>query len=95
MDADSELICAVEMLAGNGDEGANAKALIEAEEAAHNNDVESLSIDSAGFRGDVLHELIEDEKGPQLEVFVPPYHWPHYSPDLYQAEDFQLKRCRR
>jgi len=93
MDADSELICAVETLAGNGNEGADAKALIEAEERAQGNDVEGLSIDSAGFRGDLLHGLIEDEEGPQLEVFVPPYHWPHYSPDLYQSEDFRLNQA--
>jgi transposase len=92
-DADSELICAVETLAGNGDEGADAKALIEAEEKAHGNDVEGLSIDSAGFRGEVLHNLTEAEDGPQLEVFVPPYHGPNYSPDLYEAKDFQLNEA--
>jgi hypothetical protein len=62
MDADSELICVVETLAGNGDEGADAKALIEAEERAHGNDVAGLSIDSAGFRGDLLHDLTAAER---------------------------------
>ena len=93
LDADSELICAIETLAGNGDEGANARTLIEAEETAHGNDIESLSQDSAGFRGDLLAGLTEDEQGPQLEVFVPPYYGPHYSPDLYRAEDFQLNEA--
>jgi hypothetical protein len=35
MDADAELICALDVLAGNGDEGSHAQALIEEEEAIH------------------------------------------------------------
>ena len=90
MDADSELICAVDILPGNGDEGGHAQVLIKEEEAIHHNDVQSLSQDSAGFRGEVLYQLTEDAQGPRLEVFVPPYHGPHYTPDLYGAEAFQL-----
>jgi len=90
MDADSELICAVDVLPANGDEAANAKALIESEEAAHGNDIESLSIDSIGFRGEVLKELSDDPLGPQLTVYVPPYQWPGSAPELFKPEDFIL-----
>ena len=49
MDADSELLCAVEVLPANGDEAANAKPLIASEEHAQGNDVASLSIDRIGY----------------------------------------------
>ena len=71
MDADSELITAVNVLPANGNEGADATHLIRQEEQAHGNDVQGLSIDGAGFRGDLLRELT-DPQGLNLEVFVPP-----------------------
>jgi len=70
-DADSELITAANVLPANGDEGADAAALVRQEEQAHGNDVAGLSIDGAGFRGDVLRELT-DPAGLNLEVFTPP-----------------------
>lgn len=70
-DADSELITRVHVLPGNGDEGADGAALIREEEAAHGNDVQGLSQDGAGFRGDVLREL-QEPGGLNLEVTVPP-----------------------
>lgn len=71
MDADSEIITALNVLPANGDEGADAIPLIRQEERAHGNDVAALSIDGAGYRGDVLQELT-DPKGMNVEVFVPP-----------------------
>jgi transposase len=71
MDADSELLTAVNVLPANGDEGADAAELIRQEERAHGNDVEALSIDGAGYRGEVLRTLTDPE-GLDLEVFVPP-----------------------
>jgi transposase len=71
MDADSEIITAVNVLPGNGDEGADAVYLLAAEEQAHGNDVAAVSIDGAGYRGDVLRELT-DPDGMQVEVFTPP-----------------------
>ena len=59
----------------NGDEAANAKALIASEEAAQRNHIASLSIDRIGYRGDVLAELSDAEEGPQLTVYVPPIDW--------------------
>jgi len=70
-DADSELITRVHVLPGNGDEGADSASLIREEEAAHGNDVQGLSQDGAGFRGELLREL-QDPQGLSLEVTVPP-----------------------
>jgi transposase len=71
LDADSELLTAINVLPGNGDEGADAAQLIRQEEQAHGNEVAAVSIDSAGYRGPVLRELT-DPSGLHLEVFTPP-----------------------
>jgi transposase len=71
MDADSELLTGMNVLPANGNEGADAAYLIEQEEAEHDNDVEGISIDGAGYRGTVLRELT-DPQGLNLEVFTPP-----------------------
>jgi transposase len=71
LDADSHIITALNVLPANGDEGADAAALIAHEEQAHGNDVAAVSIDSAGYRGTVLRALT-DPSGLHLEVFVPP-----------------------
>jgi hypothetical protein len=78
------------VLAANADEAANARNLIESEEAAQGNNIESLSIDSIGFNGPVLKALSDEAAGPQLTVFVPPKpDWPA-TPDLYQPDEFKL-----
>jgi hypothetical protein len=94
MDADSELLCAVDVLPANGDEAANAKQLITREEQAHGNDVASLSIDRIGYRGDVLAELSDATEGPQLIVYVPPIDWMPAAPELFQPEVFTLDETR-
>jgi transposase len=71
MDADSELITSINVMAANGDEGGDAAYLIRQEEEAHGNDVQAISIDGAGYRGSVLRELTDPE-GLNLEVFTPP-----------------------
>ncbi len=71
MDADSQLLTALNVLPANGDEGADAVQLIKQEEQAHGNDVQAVSIDGAGYRGELLRELT-DRKGLNLQVFVPP-----------------------
>jgi len=88
LDADSELICAVEVLPANGDEGANAKHLIASEEQAQGNDIVSLSLDRIGYRGDVLAELSDDANGPQLTVYVPPIDWTPPAAELFQPAAF-------
>lgn len=90
IDADSGLICALDALPANADEAANAKHLIESEEAAHGNDIASLSIDAIGFNGAVLKALSDDAEGPQLTVYVPPKPDWSQTPELYQPEDFKL-----
>ena len=71
MDADSELITAVNVLPGNGAEAADAATLIRQEEAAQGNAVAGLSMDGIGYNGPVLRELT-DPQGLNLEVTVPP-----------------------
>jgi hypothetical protein len=70
-DADSEFITAIDILPPSGDEAANATVLIEREEQAHGNDIEALSIDGIGFRGDLIEQWTDPE-GLNLEVIVPP-----------------------
>lgn len=93
IDSDSELICGIDALPANADEAANAKPLIEQEEAAHGNNVECLSIDAVGYNGAVLQALGEDESGPQLTVYVPPKAQPPRHPELFQSDDFTLNQA--
>ena len=93
VDADSGLICAIDALPANADEAANAKNLIESEEAAHGNNIESLSIDSIGYNGPVLKSLSDDADGPPVKVYVPPKPDWSANPDLYQPEDFKLNEA--
>lgn len=90
MDADSELITALNILPANADEAADAQALLEQEESAHGNDVQQLSIDAIGYNGAVLQALSEDSNGPQVTVFVPPKEQPPPHPELFQGDVFTL-----
>jgi hypothetical protein len=86
IDADSELITAIDVLPANGDEAANAAELVRQEEEAHGNDVEALSIDGVAFQGPVLQEL-EASEGLALDVYVPPK---SETPTAYfRPQDFQ------
>ena len=89
-DADSELICAINLLPGNGNEGADAVTLLQKEEAAQGNKIESVSLDGIGFRGPTLHGLEDDPAGPQVTVYTPPQDWPQAAPELLPASDFKL-----
>ena len=71
MDAESELITAIHVLPANADEAADASGLIQQEEQAQGNDIQTLSLDGAGFRGDLLQQWT-DPAGLGLEVIVPP-----------------------
>lgn len=90
LDADSELITALDVLPANGDEAVNAQALLAQEETAQGNDIAAFSIDSIGFNGAVLQALSDDPTGPQVTVYVPPK--PDWSPtpELFQATAFTL-----
>lgn len=87
MDADSELITGVAVLPANVDEGAHGADLIRQEEQAHGNDVQAVSMDSVGFRGDLLRELT-DPQGLNLEVFVPPRAEP--ASEVFGPEQFTV-----
>jgi IS5 family transposase len=98
-DADSELITRLHVLPGNGDEGADTAALVREEEQAHGNDVQGVSQDGAGFRGEVLREL-QDPEGLNLEVTVPPTAEPsptgRFTPERFSLEvidDQEVLRC--
>jgi hypothetical protein len=88
IDADSEIITALNVLPGNGAEAADAVELIRQEEAAQGNDVAALSIDGAGYNGPVLRELT-DPAGLNLEVTVPPPQ--PAAPTTFGPERFELK----
>ncbi len=85
IDADSELITQINVLAANGEEAMDAIDLVRQEEAAHGNDIESLSIDGAGFHGPMLREL-EDPEGLAINTFVPPKTEP--VSDTFGPDDF-------
>ena len=70
MDADSEIITAVNVFPGGDNEGADVTTLLRHEESVHGNDVQAVSQDGAGFQGPVLRELT-DPQGLNVEVFVP------------------------
>jgi hypothetical protein len=57
MDADSGIITQINVLEAGGDEARDAVILVLAEQAAHGNQIEGLSIDGAGFNGQMLREL--------------------------------------
>ncbi len=85
VDADSEIITQINVLPANGEEAADAIALLLQEEEAHGNDVDTLSIDGAGFNGPVLREL-EDPEGLNVDVIVPPKAEPTHG--LFTPDDF-------
>jgi len=89
IDAESEIITALETLPGNGDEAADSVHLLEAEEEAHGNDVAELSTDGVlSARGEVIREL-EDPAGLGLTVYAPPP-VPTRAEGFFPAEQFTL-----
>jgi hypothetical protein len=87
MDADSDLITALNVLPGSSNEGADVTTLLRHEESVHHNDVQAVSVDGAGHQGPVLRALM-DPQGLNVEVFVPP---PDQQPTgLFTAEQFTL-----
>ena len=88
MDADSEIVTAVNVLPANGAEAADAVTLIQQEEAAQANDVQGLSMDGAGYNGPVLRELTDPE-GLNLDVTVPSPSTPErttFSPERFALQ---------
>jgi len=87
MDADSELVTALDVLPANADEARDAVALIKSEEQAHGNDVEQLSIDGIGFHGEVLRTLSAKD-GLDVQVFTPPREFT--TSEGFEASEFEL-----
>jgi hypothetical protein len=87
MDAESEVITALNVLPGGANEGADTATLRRQEEQAHGNDVQAVSLDGAGFQGPVLRELT-DPAGLAVEVFTPPRE-PN-SPQEIKSDQFTL-----
>jgi transposase len=87
MDADSQIITALNVLPGHGPEALDTLTLLAREEQAHGNDVRSVSLDKAGFHGEALRALTEPG-GPQVEVFVPAKEQP--ATDFFRPEQFTL-----
>lgn len=87
VDADSQLVTALNVVPAYGAEAEDAVALLAHEEEAHGNDVQALSMDGAGFHGPALRALTEPG-GPQVEVYVPPKEVP--ATGFFAAEQFTL-----
>ena len=89
LDADSELLTALNVLPGNGDEARDTPALLEAEARAQGNAVEAVSIDGIGWNGEVLRALSAPE-GLGVEVYVPPPPVPEET-SMFGPEAFVLE----
>jgi len=91
VDADSELITALDVLPANGDEAANSAALLAHEEQVHGNDVAALSVDGIISQRGALLEELESPAGPGVQVYAPPPPPPPPSPEgMFTANDFTL-----
>jgi transposase len=92
MDADSEMITAINVLPANGDEGGDAIELVNQEEASQHNEIEALSMDALSFQGPLLRAL-QDPEGLALDVYVPPK--PEPTTERFTAKDFPEDAERR
>jgi len=87
VDADSQIVTALNVLPGGANEGADAATLIRQEQDCHGNQVQALSMDSAGYQGALLQTLT-DPAGLNLEVFVPAKE--SARPEEFQPEQFTM-----
>ena len=87
VDADSQIVTALNVLPGHGPEAQDAVTLLAQEEQAHGNDVQALSMDGIGFHGPALRALTAPG-GPQVEVYVPPKQEP--ATEHFTAQRFTL-----
>jgi transposase len=90
IDADSELVTALNVIPPHGTEAFDAVALLAREEQAHGNDVQALSMDTAGFHGPTLHALTAIQG---KDVYVPPKAMP--ASDYFRPEQFTLDPKRQ
>jgi transposase len=88
MDADSQVVTALNVVAAHGAEAPDAVTLLQREEQAHGNDVQAVSMDGAGFHGPTLRELTAPG-GPQVDVYVPPKEVPptgYFTPEQFTLD---------
>lgn len=91
LDADSELLTALNLLPGNGDEARDAQTLLEAEARAQGTAVAAVSIDGIGWNGEVLRAL-SAPAGLGVEVYVPPpapVQTPWFKPEAFLLDPQQ------
>ena len=86
IDADSQIITALDLLPANGHEAADAAELVRQEETAHGNDIAALSIDGVAFQGPVL-QVLQDPQGLALDLYVPPK--PETPTEYFRPQEFQ------
>ena len=85
VDADSELITQINVISASGNEALNAVTLVKAEQEAFGNQIETISIDRAGYDGAMIREL-EDPQKTNVQVIVPPKRIPDTK--LFTPEEF-------
>lgn len=89
LDADSELITALEVLPANADEAMNAVPLLAMEQRAQGNQVAALSMDGLGWRGELLRQAA-DPAGMNVARSVPPIDSPSLNRGLFPPEQFTV-----
>ncbi len=71
VDADSRLITQIMVLSPTASEAESAYAMLSREQEIYENDIENVSIDGAGWNGEILEKL-ESPEGLNIKAFVPP-----------------------
>lgn len=89
VDADSELITAINVIPAGSSESDDALVLLQQERAAHHNDVEMLSIDGAGYDGAAIRALESPVEG-NTKVFVPVKE--QSNGGKFKSEEFELSK---
>jgi hypothetical protein len=89
VDADSELLTALHVLPGNGDETRDAVTLLAAEQQAPGNTIEAVSMDGLGWNGEVL-QTVSAPEGGGVTVYVPPP--PLVETPVFGPERFSSRR---
>ncbi len=87
VDADSELITQINVIAASGNEATNAVTLVQSEQQTFGNQIETVSIDRAGYDGAMIREL-EDPQKANVEVIVPPKKRPETT--LFTSAEFTV-----
>lgn len=94
LDADSELITALEVLPANADEAMNAVSLLTMEQRAQGNQVAALSMDGLGWRGELLRQAA-DPAGMNVARSVPPIDSPSLNRGLFPPSSSPWMRPAR